>query len=142
QLLFLNISALQLDLKDIPPGNFVFLIDVSGSMDTDNKLPLIKAAFQMFIKNLRAVDTVSIVTYGGNVSIWMQPTSGAEKEFIGKKIEELEAQGDTPGESAIRLAYKVAAKAFIKNGNNRVILATDGDFNVGETSEDALEELI
>ena len=142
QLLFLNINAYQLDLKDIPPGNFVFLIDVSGSMDTDNKLPLIKAAFQLFLKNLRPIDTVSIVTYGGNVSIWMQPTSGSEKEFIGKKIEELEAAGDTPGESAIRLAYKLAAKTFIKNGNNRVILATDGDFNVGETTEDALEDLI
>lgn len=142
QLLFLNINAHQLDLKDIPPGNFVFLIDVSGSMDTDNKLPLIKAAFQLFLKNLRPIDTVSIVTYGGNVSIWMQPTSGSEKELIGKRIEELEAAGDTPGESAIRLAYKLAAKTFIKDGNNRVILATDGDFNVGETTEEALEDLI
>ncbi len=142
QLLFLNINAHQLDLKDIPPGNFVFLIDVSGSMDTDNKLPLIKGAFQLFLKNLRAIDTVSIVTYGGNVSIWMQPTSGGEKEFIAKKIEELEAAGDTPGESAIRLAYRLATKTFMKNGTNRVILATDGDFNVGETTEEALEDLI
>lgn len=142
QILFLNVNAHKLDLKNIPPGNFVFLIDVSGSMDTENKLPLIKAAFQLFLKNLRSIDTVSIVTYGGNVSIWMAPTGGDEKEFIAKKIEELEAQGDTPGESAIRLAYKVATKSFIKNGNNRVILATDGDFNVGETSEDALEDLI
>jgi len=142
ELLYLNISALKLNLKDIPPGNFVFLIDVSGSMDTDKKLPLIKSAFQLFLKNLRPVDTVSIVTYGGNVSIWMHPTSGAEKDSIAKRIEELEARGDTPGESAIRLAYKVAARSFIKNGNNRVILATDGDFNVGEVSEESLEDLI
>ncbi|MEO5967580.1 MAG: von Willebrand factor type A domain-containing protein [Ferruginibacter sp.] len=142
QLLFLNINAQQLNLKNIPPGNFVFLIDVSGSMDTDNKLPLIKGAFQLFLKNLRSIDTVSIVTYGGSVAVWMQPTSGAEKEFISKKIEELEAAGDTPGESAIRLAYRVATKTFIKNGTNRVILATDGDFNVGETTEEALEDLI
>jgi Ca-activated chloride channel family protein len=142
QLLFVNVSAKKLDLKNIPPGNFVFLIDVSGSMDDEKKLPLLKAAFQMFVKNLRAIDTVSIVVYGGSVGIRLQPTSGAEKDKINKAIEELEPAGDTPGESAIRAAYKVAESTFIKNGNNRVILATDGDFNVGETTEKALEELI
>ncbi|MEO7264840.1 MAG: von Willebrand factor type A domain-containing protein [Ferruginibacter sp.] len=142
QLLFLNVSARKLSLDKIPPGNFVFLIDVSGSMDLPNRLPLLKAAFQLFIKNLRDIDTVSIVTYGGNVSVWMQPTSGIEKEKISKAIEELTAAGDTPGESAIRTAYKIAESTFIVGGNNRVILATDGDFNVGETSEKALDELI
>ena len=142
QLLFLNISAKKLELDKIPPSNFVFLIDVSGSMDMPNRLPLLQAAFQLFVKNLRAVDIVSIVTYGGTVGIWLPPTSGAEKDKINASIQELEAAGDTPGESAIRSAYKLAERTFIKNGNNRVILATDGDFNVGETSEKALEELI
>lgn len=142
QLLFLNISAKKLDLDKIPPGNFVFLIDVSGSMDMPNRLPLLKAAFQSFVKNLRAIDTMSIVMYGGTVGVWLQPTSGAEKDVISKSIEELTASGDTPGESAIRAAYKLAESTFIKGGNNRIILATDGDFNVGETSEKAMDDLI
>ncbi|MEX1202233.1 MAG: von Willebrand factor type A domain-containing protein [Ferruginibacter sp.] len=142
QLLYINISAKKLNLNNIPPGNFVFLIDVSGSMDMPNRLPLLKAAFQSFVKNLRAIDTMSIVMYGGTVGVWLQPTSGAEKEKISKSIEELSASGDTPGESAIRAAYKLAESTFIKGGNNRVILATDGDFNVGETSEKAMDELI
>ena len=141
-LLFINVSAKKLELEKVPPGNFVFLIDVSGSMDMPNRLPLIKAAFQLFVKNLRAIDTVSIVTYGGFIQVWLQPTAGSEKERIQKAIESLEAAGDTPGSTAIRLAYQVARKSFIKHGNNRVILATDGDFNVGETSEKALDDLI
>ncbi|MGH2566087.1 MAG: YfbK domain-containing protein, partial [Ginsengibacter sp.] len=87
-------------------------------------------------------DTVSIVVYGGTVGIWLQPTSGAEKQKIIKSIEELSASGDTPGEAAIRSAYKLAENTFIKGGNNRIILATDGDFNIGQTSEKELEELI
>jgi Ca-activated chloride channel family protein len=142
QLLFLNINAKKLDLDRIAPSNFVVLIDVSGSMDADNRLPLLKAAFQSLVKNLRPIDKVSIVVYGGTVGIWMQPTAGHEKEKIIKSIEELTASGDTPGESAIRAAYALAENTFIKGGNNRVILATDGDFNVGETSEKALDELI
>lgn len=142
QLLFINVNARKLDLNMIPPGNFVFLIDVSGSMDMPNRLPLLKAAFQMFVKNLRAVDTVSIVTYGGGVGIWLQPTGGAEKEKIIKSIEELTASGDTPGEAAIMTAYALARSTYKENGSNRVILATDGDFNVGLTSEKALEDLI
>ncbi|MEO7524582.1 MAG: von Willebrand factor type A domain-containing protein [Ferruginibacter sp.] len=142
QLLYLNISAKKLDLDKVPPGNFVFLIDVSGSMDMPNRLPLLKAAFQLFVKNLRPIDKVSIVTYGGVVGEWLEPTSGADKDTIMKSIEELEAAGDTPGESAIRMAYRVAEKSFIKGGNNRIILATDGDFNVGENSEKSLDELI
>ncbi len=142
QLLYVNVSAKKLDLEKVPPGNFVFLIDVSGSMDMPNRLPLLKAAFQLFVKNLRPVDSVTIVTYGGYVTVWLTPTSGKDKEKILKSIEELEAQGDTPGESAIRVAYQTAKRSFIKGGNNRVILATDGDFNVGETSEKALDELI
>ena len=142
KLLFLNINARKLDMNKVPPSNLVFLIDASGSMDMPNRLPLVKAAFQMMVKNLRAVDTVSIIIYGGAVAVWLQPTSGDEKQKIIKSIEELTAQGDTPGESAIKLAYNVANSTFIKGGNNRVILATDGDFNVGEITEKALEELI
>lgn len=142
RLMYLNINAKKLDLEKVPPSNLVFLIDASGSMDMPNRLPLVKAAFQMLVKNLRATDTVSIVIYGGAVAVWMQPTSGAEKQKIIQSIEELTASGDTPGESAIRLAYTIAKRSFIRNGNNRVILATDGDFNVGETSEEALEALI
>jgi len=142
KLLFLNVNARKLDMDNVPPSNLVFLIDVSGSMELPNRLPLVKAAFQMLIKNLRAIDTVSIVAYGGTVSVWLPPTSGADKQKITASIEELTANGDTPGESAIRMAYTLAESSFIKGGNNRVILATDGDFNVGEVTENALEELI
>ena len=141
-LLFLNLSAKKLNLDHVPKSNFVFLIDVSGSMDQPNRLPLLKEAFQLLVKNLRAKDTVSIVTYGGAVGIWLKPTSGAEKQKISKALEELNAAGDTPGEAAIRTAYKLAESTFMKDGNNRIILATDGDFNIGQTSEKELEELI
>ncbi len=142
RLLFLNISARRLDLSKVLPSNFVFLIDVSGSMDFPNRLPLIKQAFKLFVENLRPIDTVSIVTYGGTVGIWLTPTSGGNKDKILKSIEELNASGDTPGEAAIRTAYQLANNTFIKGGNNRIILATDGDFNIGQTSEKDLEELI
>lgn len=142
RLLFLNLSGKKLNLDNVPPSNLVFLIDVSGSMDLPNRLPLLKEAFQLLVKNLRRQDTVSIVTYGGSVGIWMQPTSGAEKQKISQAIEELNASGDTPGEAAIRTAYKLAESNFIKGGNNRIILATDGDFNIGQRSESDLEELI
>ncbi|MBS1738297.1 MAG: von Willebrand factor type A domain-containing protein, partial [Bacteroidetes bacterium] len=142
QLLFLDVSARKLNLDKVPPSNLVFLIDVSGSMDMPNRLPLLKAAFQLLVKNLRPIDTVSIVVYGGTVGIWLMPTSGAEKDKISKSIEELNASGDTPGEAAIRTAYKLAESTFNKKGNNRIILATDGDFNVGQASEKELESLI
>jgi Ca-activated chloride channel homolog len=141
-LLFLKLSAKKLALDKIPAGNFVFLIDVSGSMDMPNRLPLLKEAFQLFVKNLRPIDKVSIVTYGGMVGTWLAPTAGDEKEKINNRLELLEAAGDTPGESAIAAAYKIARSTFIPGGNNRVILATDGDFNVGQSSEKALDELI
>ena len=142
QLLFINLSGKKLNLAKVPPSNFVFLIDVSGSMDLPNRLPLLKEAFQLLVKNLRDIDTVSIVVYGGSIGIWLPPTSGGEKQKITKAIEELTASGDTPGEAAIRSAYKLAESTFMKNGNNRIILATDGDFNVGINTEKELEELI
>jgi Ca-activated chloride channel homolog len=142
ELLFIKLSAKKIDLDKIPPGNFVFLIDVSGSMDMPNRLPLIKEAFHLFVNNLRPIDKVSIVTYGGIVGTWLAPTAGNEKEKINNRLELLEAAGDTPGQSAIEAAYKMARLTFIPGGNNRVILATDGDFNVGQTSEKALDDLI
>lgn len=142
QLLYLNLSARKLNLDHVPPSNLVFLIDVSGSMDMPNRLPLLKQAFQLLVKNLRKQDTVSIVTYGGTVGIWLGPTGGVHKQKITKSIEALSASGDTPGEAAIRTAYKLAEQTFIKGGNNRIILATDGDFNVGQNSEADLEDLI
>jgi Ca-activated chloride channel family protein len=142
QLLTLHISARKLDPEKIPPSNLVFLIDVSGSMDMPNRLPLLKAAFTLLVNNLRDKDTISIVVYGSTIGVWLQPTSGKEKEKIRKSIEELYPGGSTPGESGIRIAYNVAKSQFIKGGNNRVILATDGDFNVGQTSDDELEKLI
>ena len=142
QLLFLNLSGRKLNLDKVPPSNLVFLIDVSGSMDLPNRLPLLKEAFRLLVNNLRQKDTVSIVTYGGTVGVWLPPTSGDQKEKITKAIEQLVASGDTPGEAAIRSAYKLAESTFIKGGNNRIILATDGDFNIGQTTEKELEELI
>jgi Ca-activated chloride channel family protein len=142
ELLYINVSAKKLNLDNVPASNFVFLIDVSGSMDLPNRLPLLKSCFQSLVKSLRDKDTISIVTYGGTVGVWLPPTSGAEKQKIIKAIEGLNAEGDTPGEAAIRAAYKLAKSSFIKGGNNRIILATDGDFNVGQTTEKELEELI
>ena len=114
QLLFLNLSAKKLNLDKVPPGNFVFLIDVSGSMDVPNRLPLLKAAFQLLVKNLRSQDTVSIVIYGGSVGVWLQPTSGSEKQKIIKAIEELTPGGSTPGEAAIKTAYALLKALLIK----------------------------
>ncbi len=142
KLFFINLVAPKLNLDTIPPSNLVFLIDISGSMDKPNRLPLLQAAFSLLIENLRKIDTITVVTYGGNVGIALPPTSGAEKQKIRNAISELTATGDTPGEDAIRLAYTQAKRTFMPNGNNRVILATDGDFNIGQTTEKELEDLI
>lgn len=142
QLLLTTIKSKKISLDNVPPANLVFLVDVSGSMDMPNRLPLLKAAFRGLVNNLRAIDSVSIVVYGGLVAIMLNATSGAEKEKIFNVIDSLEPGGNTPGESGIKLAYSVARNHFIKKGNNRVVLATDGDFNVGLRSESDLEELI
>ncbi|MES1215940.1 MAG: von Willebrand factor type A domain-containing protein [Bacteroidota bacterium] len=142
QLFFVNVSSQKMNLDTLPPSNLVFLIDVSGSMDMPNRLPLLKSAFRLLVNNLRQKDTVAIVVYGGAVAVMLNATSGAEKDSIIKAIDELTPGGATPGESGIRLAYRMASNHFIKNGNNRVILATDGDFNVGLKKEEDLEEMI
>jgi Ca-activated chloride channel family protein len=142
QLLFLQVSARKANMDSVPPANLVFLIDVSGSMDLPNRLPLLKSAFSLMVNNLRDKDTVSIVVYGGVNGIWLTPTSGGQKKKILESIAQLEAGGSTPGEGGIREAYQLARSQYIKGGTNRVILATDGDFNVGERSEDDLNRLI
>ena len=142
QLLLLNLSAQKINTDLLPSSHLVFLIDVSGSMEMANRLPLIKSAFRLLTNNLREKDTVSIVVYGGAMGIMLQPTAGNEKEKILKAIDELVAGGATPGEAGIRTAYGLAKNHFIKDGNNRVILATDGDFNVGMKTEDELDQLI
>lgn len=142
QLLLLKVCAKKIEPERIPPSNLVFLIDVSGSMDMPNRLPLLKSAFKLMINNLREKDTISIVIYGSTVAVWMQPTCGKEKIKIRQAIEDLYPGGSTPGASGILTAYRLAKSQFIPGGNNRVILATDGDFNVGQSSEEALEKMI
>ncbi len=142
RLLFIQVAAPRLNLDSIPPSNLVFLIDISGSMDKPNRLPLLQSAFKMLVDNMRQRDTISVVTYGGGVSIALPPTSGDQKQKIKAVIDSLTASGDTPGENAIRIAYGLTKRSFIPKGNNRVILATDGDFNIGQTSEKELEDMI
>ena len=142
QLFYINFSSKKLDLDSLPPSNLVFLIDVSGSMDMPNRLPLLKSAFRLLVNNLRDKDSVAIVVYGGVTGVMLNTISGGEKEKILKAIDELEPGGNTPGESGVKLAYSVARNHFIKDGNNRVILATDGDFNVGMKTEEELDDLI
>ena len=126
----------------MPPSNLVFLIDVSGSMQPMNKLPLIKSALPLLVMQLRPVDRVAIFVYAGSAGLVLQSTPGNEKRTILDAIEGLGAGGSTAGAAGIVGAYDLAQKHFIKNGNNRVILATDGDFNVGVTSDAELVRLI
>lgn len=142
KLLFISLRAKKINLDKTPAANLVFLIDVSGSMDEENRLPLLKSAFKLLIENLRNRDIVSIVTYGDQVTIALPPTHGDNKQQIVEAIEGLIPAGATAGASAIKTAYRVARDNFIANGNNRVILATDGDFNIGQTSEKDLEDII
>ncbi len=141
-LLYINTSVPKVNLDTVAACNLVFLIDISGSMERPNRLPLLQAAFKMLVDNLRAKDRVAIVTYGGGVEVVLPSTSGVNKAVIKNIIDSLEAAGDTPGAGAIKTAYEVAKKAFVKGGNNRVILATDGDFNVGQTTDKELEDII
>ncbi len=126
----------------LPPSNLVFLVDVSGSMDEPNKLPLVKAALKLLVARLGAQDRISLVTYAGNTAVVLEPTPGNEKVRIEQAIDHLDAGGSTNGAGGITLAYLQAQKAFIKGGNNRVLLATDGDFNVGLTRFESLIDLV
>ncbi|WP_353777771.1 von Willebrand factor type A domain-containing protein [Winogradskyella sp. 3972H.M.0a.05] len=127
---------------ELPPSNLTFLIDVSGSMSSSNKLGLLKPAFKLLVNQLREQDNVSIVVYAGAAGVVLEPTSGNQKEKILNALDGLRAGGSTAGGEGIKLAYKLAQENFKKNGNNRVILATDGDFNVGPSSDKDMEKLI
>lgn len=138
----IGLKGKEIPQNEIPVSNLVFLIDVSGSMDSSNKLPLLKQAFKLLVKQLREKDKVSIVVYAGAAGIVLPPTSGANKNRINQALQNLSAGGSTAGGAGIELAYKIAQKNFIKKGNNRVVLATDGDFNVGMSSDKDMKELI
>jgi len=142
RLLLIGLQGVKIATEKLPPANLVFLIDVSGSMEQENKLPLLIKSFKLLVSQLRKQDTVAIVVYAGQAGLVLPATSGANKKKILAALESLHAGGSTAGGEGIRLAYRIAGDNFIKNGNNRVILATDGDFNVGASSDAEMERLI
>lgn len=141
-LLRIGLKAKTMKTDKLPPSNFVFLLDVSGSMDDFNRLPLVKASMKLLIDQLRDKDHVAIVTYAGSAETKLTSTSGNNKRKIKDVIDALEANGATAGGAGIKLAYQLAKENFIKGGNNRIVLASDGDFNVGPSSDEDMEELI
>jgi len=141
-LALIGLQGQNMSSEQLPPGNIVFLIDVSGSMNSANKLPLLKSAFKLLVEQMNSNDRVSIVTYAGSAGLVLDSTPGSEKSKILDAIDSLNAGGSTAGAAGINLAYKIAEENFIESGNNRVILATDGDFNVGISSDDELVKLI
>ena len=142
KLVLIGLQGKKIPTDNLPASNLVFLIDVSGSMQGPNRLPLVKASMKMLVDQLREQDKVSIVVYAGAAGLVLEPTSGDAKATIKDAIDKLEAGGSTAGGAGIKLAYNTAKEYFVKGGNNRVILCTDGDFNVGESSDDAMERLI
>jgi Ca-activated chloride channel family protein len=142
QLLHVGLKGKSIDKKELPASNLVFLLDVSGSMEDPNKLPLLKNAFQMLVKELRYQDRVAIVVYAGATGIVLESTPGNQKDVILSSLENLQAGGSTAGGEGLLLAYKTASDNFISGGNNRIILATDGDFNIGSSSNAEMERLI
>jgi Ca-activated chloride channel family protein len=142
KLVMIGLQGKKIPVKDLPPVNLVFLIDVSGSMDEANKLPLVKSSIRLLVEQLREKDRVSMVVYAGSAGLVLPSTSGSQKRKITDALDELKAGGSTAGGEGIKLAYKVAQENFIKDGNNRVILCTDGDFNIGVSSDAALVKII
>lgn len=142
KLVLLGLKTTQMDLDEIPGRSFVFLLDVSGSMQPADKLPLVKAGMRMFVDTLRPDDRIAIVTYAGSSGVALPSTRASNRDRIHRAIEMLHAGGSTNGASGIRLAYHIAREQFVTDGVNRVILATDGDFNVGVTSDSELVTLI
>lgn len=142
QLLLIGLQGQKIDTAKLPPANLVFLLDVSGSMESPDKLPLVKQAMRLVVEQLRPQDRVAIAVYAGNAGLVLPSTDGTQKATILAAIDQLEAGGSTAGGEGIKLAYKVAKENFRAGGNNRVILATDGDFNVGVSSDGELEQLI
>ncbi|MBC7862789.1 MAG: von Willebrand factor type A domain-containing protein, partial [Bacteroidia bacterium] len=142
QLLLVALQGKNISYENLPASNLVFLVDVSGSMNSPDRLPLLKSSFELLVNNLRAKDKISIVVYAGAAGLVLPATNGNEKTKIMEAINNLSAGGSTAGGAGINLAYSVAQANFIAGGNNRVILATDGDFNVGVSSDSAMETLI
>ena len=142
RLVRIGLKGKSIDKRELPPSNLVFLLDVSGSMSPANKLPLVKSAFRLLVNELREEDRVAIVVYAGAAGLVLPPTSGADKTRILDAIERLDAGGSTAGGAGLKLAYDVARKSHLRGGNNRVILATDGDFNVGASSDAEMVRLI
>jgi len=142
KLVRIGLKAKDIDASQLPPSNLVFLIDVSGSMNHVNKLPLLKKSMLMLVDQLNSKDRISIVVYAGSDRIVLQPTAGDKKDEIQKAIDMLTSGGSTHGSSGIITAYKLARQSFMPKGNNRIILASDGDFNVGTTSRGELERLV
>ncbi|WP_439882521.1 YfbK domain-containing protein [Pontibacter sp. MBLB2868] len=142
QLLHIGLQGKDIPTDNLPPANLVFLIDVSGSMSSPDKLPLVKTGFKLLVDQLRPQDRVAIVVYAGAAGLVLPSTTGKDKPLIMQAIENLEAGGSTAGGAGINLAYKVAEENFSEDGNNRVILASDGDFNVGVSSDSELQRLI
>ncbi len=142
QIIHVGIQGKKIETENLPPSNLVFLLDVSGSMNQANKLPLVKSAFKLLLDQLRPEDKVAIVTYAGNAGVVLESTPASEKEKIWTAMKSLRPGGSTAGGQGIITAYDIAKSNFIKGGNNRVILATDGDFNVGVSSAEGLESLI
>lgn len=142
KLLLIGIQGKTVDVENLPPNNLVFLIDVSGSMQDENKLPLIKQSLKLLVGEMREEDKIAIVVYAGSSGLVLSSTSGYDKHKIIRSIENLEAGGSTAGGEGIKLAYKIANENFINNGNNRIILSTDGDFNVGHSSDGELVRMI
>ncbi len=138
----IGLRAKSIGQEGIPPRNLVFLIDVSGSMSDPNKLPLLKSALRLLVEQLTERDRLAMVVYAGSSGLALPPTRGDRQGAIIESLERLEAGGSTNGGEGIQLAYRVARESFIPNGVNRVILATDGDFNVGVTSQGELTRLI
>ncbi|PQB04084.1 VWA domain-containing protein [Aureitalea marina] len=142
KLVRIGLKGKEISLEQAPASNLVFLIDVSGSMSDHNKLPLVKRSLELLVSKLRPADRVSMVVYAGAAGVVLEPTTGDEKQEILDALNRLEAGGSTAGGEGIALAYELAEKHFVKDGNNRVILATDGDFNVGPSSDEDMEDLI
>lgn len=142
RLVRIGLKAREVAVEDLPPNNLVFLVDVSGSMRRANKLPLVKTALGMLVNQLRPQDRVALVVYAGAAGLVLPPTAGSEKRVIHDAIERLEAGGSTAGGEGLALAYRVAADNHMTEGNNRIILATDGDFNVGPSSDAEMVRLI
>ncbi len=142
KLLHIGLQGKKIKTENLPPSNLVFLVDVSGSMSSSNKLPLLKSSFELLVEQMRPQDRVALVVYAGAAGVVLPSTSGKDKQKILTALNGLQSGGSTAGGQGIKLAYKIAKENFMEQGNNRIILATDGDFNVGTSNDNELVRLI